>query len=215
MRPGMTSKGEEISIDRDIDRSLALVFLVLVALSLYNAINAADTLVRLELIASMPLNVLASVSFYTREAAQEGTHRREIMVPALSFMLPFTVMNVIVIHPADYSSWLGLLVAIPGVILACSSLVVLRRSFSILPAVRKITKSGPYHFVRHPLYLGETIYLCGMMLLAFNILSVVLLILSIIFLVLRIGIEERKLSSYEEYREYMDEVRFRLIPGVY
>lgn len=205
----------EISIDKNIDRAVALAFIVLVAVSLYSATKASDLLIRLELLSSIPLNVMAGILFLTREPAREGTVRREIIVPAISFALPFLVLNSILLFPEKYSTSLGLLVAIPGVIIAGASLLVLRNSFSILPAVRTLANTGPYRFVRHPLYLGESIYLFGMMLLAFNLLSLVLLMFTFVLLVFRIGIEERKLSSYSDYRNYMDSVRFRLIPWLY
>lgn len=206
---------QEIVIDKDIERAVALAFLGLVAVSLYSALNASEPLLRLELLASIPLNVLASISFLNRGPVREGTRRNEIMVPALSFVLPFLVMNNILLFPVQFSTAYGLVVAVPGVLLASCSLIVLRRSFSILPAVRTITSSGPYRIVRHPLYLGESIYLIGMMLFAFNTLSIVLLALSLFLLVIRIGIEERKLSSYPAYRDYMGSVRFKLIPGLF
>jgi protein-S-isoprenylcysteine O-methyltransferase Ste14 len=206
---------QELLIDRDIDRAIALAFTILVIVSFYSAVISSALLVRLELLASIPLNVMAIISFLTRETAWEGTSRNEIIVPAVSFVLPFLVLNNIMLFSSPYSTEYGLLIAIPGVVLACSSMIVLRRSFSILPAVRAIASSGPYRFVRHPLYLGEIFYLVGMMLIAFNLLSIVLLIFSLIILVLRIGIEERKLSSYEEYKKYMGSVRFKLIPGLF
>jgi protein-S-isoprenylcysteine O-methyltransferase Ste14 len=206
---------QEITIDRDIEIAVAAAFIVLVAVSLYSAIIASEPLIRLELLASIPLNVLASVSFLSRETAKEGTERKEIIIPAVSFVLPFLVMNNILLYPVQYSTSYGLVIAVPGIVLASSSLIVLRRSFSILPAVRKITSSGPYRFVRHPLYLGESIYLTGMMFLAFNVLSIVLLVSSFVLLVIRIGIEERKLSSYQDYQDYMLAVRFKLIPGLF
>jgi protein-S-isoprenylcysteine O-methyltransferase Ste14 len=205
----------EITIDSDIDRAVALGFIVLAVVSLYGAINASGPLFRLELLASIPLNILASISFLTRETAREGTKLKELIIPAASFVLPFLVMNNILLFPVQFSTAYGLVIAVPGILLASASIIVLRRSFSILPAVRTITRSGPYRVVRHPLYLGESVYLIGMMLLAFNVLSVVLLASSFVLLSVRIGIEERKLSAYQEYRDYVREVRFKLIPGLF
>lgn len=206
---------QEISIDTDIDRAVAVAFIILVIVSFYGAIRASVPLVRLELLASIPLNVMASVSFLTREPVREGTRSKEIVLPAVSFALPFLVTNNIVLFPVQWSTYYGLVIAVPGILLACASLIVLRRSFSILPAVRTITVSGPYRWVRHPLYLGESVYLIGMTLLAFNALSVLLLFVSLVLLIIRIGIEERKLSSYQDYRDYLREVRFKLIPGLF
>lgn len=194
---------------------MAAAFIVLVVVSFYGAIRESGPLIRLELLASIPLNILASVSFLTREPVREGTGSKEILIPALSFALPFLVTNNVLLFPVQWSTDYGLVIAFPGILLACASLIVLRRSFSILPAVRTITSRGPYRWVRHPLYLGESVYLAGMMLLAFNALSLLLLAVSVVLMVIRIGIEERKLSSYQDYRDYMRGVRYKLIPGLF
>jgi protein-S-isoprenylcysteine O-methyltransferase Ste14 len=41
------------------------------------------------------------------------------------------------------------------------ALLTLRRSFSVLPEARKLVTSGPYHYIRHPLYAGYFVsYVC-------------------------------------------------------
>src|SRR5207237_10041624 len=44
-----------------------------------------------------------------------------------------------------------------GMVLALYSLSYLRNRFSIVPEARGLVTSGPYRFVRHPIYLGEII----------------------------------------------------------
>ena len=205
----------EIRTDRDIDLALACVFLVLVGLSIYNLVKAESDLLRIEVAASIPLNFLAAVSFMTREPAVEMTRRNEIAVPAISLLLPFLAMNSPIVFSAPYSLPSGLIVAILGASLGAVSFVFLRRSFAILPAVRKVVSDGPYRMVRHPLYLGEFFYTLGMVMLLFSILSLVLMLASAVFLVWRIKIEERKLIEYPDYQDYAQRVKYRLIPFVY
>src|SRR5207302_3384193 len=44
-----------------------------------------------------------------------------------------------------------------GMIWALYSLTYLRNRFSIVPEARGLVTTGPYQFVRHPIYLGEII----------------------------------------------------------
>ena len=207
--------GEEIRTDKDIDKVLALAFACLSVYSLYCALTIQDPLLKIEVAASIPLNALPAVFFWTREPAREATRRGEVFVPALSLVMPFLAMNVPSVIPTPYSFSIGLLVAIFGAGLAVFSFIHLRRSFAIMPAVRSVVTSGPYQAIRHPLYLGELMYAIGMVMLGFNVLSVVLLVLSAAVLVLRVNIEERKLLQYPEYVDYAKKVRYRMIPPLF
>jgi protein-S-isoprenylcysteine O-methyltransferase Ste14 len=42
-----------------------------------------------------------------------------------------------------------------GILIEIWGYVVLTRSFGIVPEARALKTSGPYHFVRHPVYLGQ------------------------------------------------------------
>lgn len=208
-------QGEEIRIDRDIDKVLALAFICLAAYSLYSALTIEELLLKIEVAASIPLNALPAVFFWTREPAREGTRRGEVFVPALSLVMPFLAMNLPSFLPAPYSISYGFIIAISGAVLAIYSFIHLRRSFAIMPAVRSVVTSGPYRVVRHPLYLGELTYAIGMVMLGFNVLSVVLVVLSVVILVMRVNIEERKLLRYPEYASYASKVRYRMIPPLF
>src|SRR5712671_2760530 len=51
-----------------------------------------------------------------------------------------------------------------GIIWALYSLSYLGRAFSIVPEARGLVTSGPYRFVRHPIYLGEIVAGVGLVL---------------------------------------------------
>src|SRR5580704_8149618 len=48
-----------------------------------------------------------------------------------------------------------------GMAIALPAMASLRRSFSLTPQARRLTTSGPYRIIRHPLYLGETLNVIG------------------------------------------------------
>jgi protein-S-isoprenylcysteine O-methyltransferase Ste14 len=81
---------------------------------------------------------------------------------------------------------------------------------------QKVISSGPYRYVRHPMYVGAVLYFIGVPLQLGSWLGLLCAPLLIGGVVIRIGIEERALrKDLLGYDEYAAEVRYRLIPGVW
>lgn len=91
----------------------------------------------------------------------------------------------------------------------------LRRSFGIAPANRGIKRDGPYRFVRHPMYAGYLAVHIGIMLLMPTMLNLVIYTIGWWAQILRLGAEERLLGQDPAYQAFAQQVRYRLIPGVY
>lgn len=201
--------------DKTVDRALALPFLALALASLLQSLWVQGELLRLQLLCSVPLNVLAAHSFWVRGPALEPTAMSEVVVPSLSFLLPFLILNQGLLFGATFSFPELFPATIVGLIWSFVSLTYLRRSFAIFPTVRGVVVKGPYRLVRHPLYLGELLYLIGAMMLGFNLLSLGLLALALVLLKLRIDLEERKMMTQAAYCAYAQRVRHRLLPLIY
>ena len=79
-----------------------------------------------------------------------------------------------------------------------------------------VVSSGPYAFIRHPMYAGMILYdLCVPLLLG-SWVGLAVSVLMICMVVLRTSLEDRTLQSeLPGYREYASRVRFRLLPGVW
>ena len=81
---------------------------------------------------------------------------------------------------------------------------------------QQVISSGPYALVRHPMYLGALPIFFGMPFALATHWAVPLYLLFIPFLVLRIRTEEAMLRrDLPGYDEYMQKVRWRLIPGMW
>jgi protein-S-isoprenylcysteine O-methyltransferase Ste14 len=88
-------------------------------------------------------------------------------------------------------------------------MVHLGRSFAVLVSVRKIVSSGPYAYVRHPIYLGYAIDLCGLLLATSSIAMFTLAAGWVLLLIIRARIEEEMLSEADEgYRQYVTRTNF-------
>ncbi len=102
-----------------------------------------------------------------------------------------------------------------GTAAAISVALWLKRSFAIFPQARELVTSGPYRFVRHPLYLAELVAVAGITLqfrqpwaglVAFAILAAQFP---------RMHYEEQILGdAFPAYRDYTTKTA-RLIPGIY
>jgi protein-S-isoprenylcysteine O-methyltransferase Ste14 len=80
----------------------------------------------------------------------------------------------------------------------------------------KVAQRGPYRLVRHPGYLGNLIGCIGQPLLFGSWWAFVPALSTIIAFVIRTALEDRTLQKeLNGYAEYVQQVRFRLIPGVW
>jgi protein-S-isoprenylcysteine O-methyltransferase Ste14 len=81
---------------------------------------------------------------------------------------------------------------------------------------QRVITTGLYRFVRHPMYTGALLLFVGTPLLLCSVWGLVAVPIMIVLLGIRIVIEERTLrASLDGYVQYMERVRYRLIPFVW
>jgi len=79
-----------------------------------------------------------------------------------------------------------------------------------------VVTTGPYRYVRHPMYAGGILFFFGTPMLLGSGYGLALTPLMLALLVIRIPIEERALrEKLDGYADYAARVRYRLIPGVW
>ena len=107
------------------------------------------------------------------------------------------------------------IVLVVGVILQILSMLSLNRSFGLVAARREIKTRGMYSIVRHPLYASYLFILTGYALSNASPGNLILILITISCLVGRILREERYLVADALYRQYVQRVRYRLLPPVF
>lgn len=135
------------------------------------------------------------------------------------------------IMAADAVRWHGSTMPVSGQWAGCALILVAilfmywtMRTNSFAAPVVKIQKdrgqavvtTGPYAFVRHPLYFGALFYIAGTSLVLGSWWGLGLVPLLAFLLVIRIGIEEKTLRmGLEGYDDYARRVRWRLVPLIW
>jgi protein-S-isoprenylcysteine O-methyltransferase Ste14 len=134
----------------------------------------------------------------------------------VAYAYPYAQMAYLRWVPGD-AAWPagGLVLVMLAAGLSVASLVTLGRRFGVRPAWRGLALSGPYRFVRHPMYLSYVLADVGYNLKECNAGTVLLVLAGWTALAYRIHAEERVLSHDAGWARYRSAVRSRLIPGVW
>lgn len=167
-----------------------------------------------------------SISFYgVMIAVLYVCRRRSVskssgMVPSLAaFLGAFMLYALLLIGPCEslppWARILASILLVSGDVGAIVVLFWLGRSFSILPEGRKLITSGPYAFVRHPLYLIEAVGTLGTIIVFWSWQALLLFAVQIAMQLTRMHYEEKVLiETFPEYSDYAARTS-RLIPWIY
>ncbi len=109
----------------------------------------------------------------------------------------------------------GAILQAGGLLMTCAGFIALGRSFGVVAANRGLKVSGPYRFVRHPIYLSHSVTMVGFLVANPSVLNSALLVITTACQLMRIRAEERVLTETADYAEYRARVRWRLVPGLY
>jgi protein-S-isoprenylcysteine O-methyltransferase Ste14 len=116
--------------------------------------------------------------------------------------------------------------ALGWAMLLCSTgfiLWVMRENSFAAPVIKlqterghRVVSTGPYAWVRHPMYSGSVLFFVGAPLLLGSWWGVAMSPLFAVLFAIRAGIEERALiAGLPDYADYAARVRYRLVPGLW
>lgn len=151
--------------------------------------------------------------FVVRRPSQDVSRRRRDWFAAIGGTLLFMLASPggLLLIP----QYAGLTLQITGLAVQVSAKIALGRSFGAVAANRGIVMSGPYRWVRHPMYLGYFISHVGFLLTNLTLYNAMVYIAAYSFQLYRIVAEERLLMQDDSYRAYTKHVGYRLLPGVF
>jgi len=190
-------------------------FFVLVILSI-TAMTRSDASISLMLVRSpiVVLYLLFGVLILIRPAAKSCD--RGLLPRAMAFIgtyMPWTI-GFFPFTDFDTANLLSPIFVFAGMVLAIATLFHLKTAFSLVPQARSVVRSGPYRWLRHPLYVAEEIAVFGLLLQHFTPLAILIVVLHIAVQISRIHYEERLLAeTFPEYHALSAD--WRLVPFVY
>ena len=149
------------------------------------------------LIRRVPKDV--SMSLYDWMIAIAGTY-------FVMFLLPVENAN---------DLWFGQVLQFTGWILQILAMFSLNRSIGMVAANRGVQTTGLYGLVRHPLYLSYFVAFLGYVLNHYSVMNLMVYAVAVGLWVLRLLAEEKFLMQSDEYRQYAQKVRWRMLPGVF
>lgn len=179
--------------------------------------TVASVLTRSALYAAFVLGAAGTLLSSKSPRARDG--RRVAVVTALTATFLMVGLSYLPAGPVVWSASsfveeAGLGVTVLGAALALSALLHLGSSFSIEPEARALVMTGPYRFVRHPIYLAETLMIVGIVL-GYARLSTLIGASCVVALqIYRIQMEEQLLGNafHESFSVFAARTRYRLVP---
>jgi protein-S-isoprenylcysteine O-methyltransferase Ste14 len=203
----------QLLADPRVDRSIAIVACLPAAYLAYRRIREGNLdIVRINLIIPALLLIATMVS---RRPPERVTPNPWFWL--LAFVATYWVpLTALVVTPGTLLvprqiilslSWLGLAAAV-------YARLSLGRNIGFVPAQRKLVTTGAYGLVRHPIYTALFINYLSLLLQRFTVGNLVLVSLGVGWFILKSFIEERFLSADPEYAAYMQQVRWRWVPGI-
>ncbi len=108
-----------------------------------------------------------------------------------------------------------LVLSLVGLAIVVLGKVSLGRSFGLMPANRGVVSGGVYRLVRHPIYAGYLVTHIGFVIAHATFWNMALLAASDLALLVRAIQEERTLALDPQYVAYQQQVRWRVVPGIF
>ncbi len=112
------------------------------------------------------------------------------------------------------SLWISNTVAACALALGITSRVMLGRNISIVPAQRNLVTTGPYAYIRHPIYTTVFLTYVSLNLQCFSVVNLLMTTTVFALFMVKSLAEEAFLKKDTDYLAYMQKVRHRWLPFI-
>ncbi|MEP6593144.1 MAG: isoprenylcysteine carboxylmethyltransferase family protein [Acidobacteriota bacterium] len=163
------------------------------------------------LLASEALVVILTVFRRSTGIVNRSGRARTLMV--VSLVGPVLVVPSSV--PALLPGFVTVMVSVCGLLVVIAGKLSLGRSFGLMPANRGVVSSGMYRFVRHPIYSGYLLTHAAFCAANPTLGNLLVLVGADVALAIRALCEEQTLAADAAYRAYQQQVRWRVLPGLF
>lgn len=152
--------------------------------------------------------VLAAAFIVRRDPVARSRGVAEIIVPLVGSVLPFGLLTTPPVMWIGGTRGLVIMISLwmtIATLFTTWGMWTLRRSFSITVEARALVTSGPYRWIRHPVYLGEVMATLAVMVWRLSVLNIMIFALFVSIQLSRAYLEERKLLNiFPDYRNFAD-----------
>jgi protein-S-isoprenylcysteine O-methyltransferase Ste14 len=193
-----------LAFHNETDHLLALYSQGLYGLLVLSIVSATASAIYLTLAAIILLFLKRPISRYKKVAPN--------LVAILAVFTAYLFLLVPHGSLVPVNVYIALFLVASGILVTTTSLLFLRRAFSVTPQARVLITAGPYSVARHPMYVGNILSLLGLALLIDSLQAFGLLVICAGLQVWRALYEEKLLeANFVQYAEYKNRVG-RFIP---
>ncbi len=163
------------------------------------------------LLASEGLVVILTVLRRSTDVVNRSLRARILMVASLVgpvLVVPSSV-------PALLPGFATVMISVCGLVVVITGKLSLGRSFGLMPANRGVVSTGMYRLVRHPIYTGYLLTHAAFVAANPTLGNFLILVGADVALLIRALCEEQTLAQDASYRAYQEQVRWRVLPGVF
>jgi protein-S-isoprenylcysteine O-methyltransferase Ste14 len=164
----------------------------------------------------------AAVTLWKRRDARARDGRGRVIAASLGASFLLVGVGLLPTGPVVWAasnrvSETCLIVTVLGAALAVTALASLGSHFSIVPEAQSLVATGPYRWLRHPMYFAEILMIVGIAVSNLRITYMVGAVCVIWLQIYRIRVEEQLLSTTfpRAYKKFVARTRYRLIPCVW
>ena len=195
---------------RRLDRAEQVTIIALWSFLVWRVAQSANPMAPLILIGETSIALFVLLR---RPAEQISLRLGDWLLAATATFAPLLIVPCDEMWPALEPVAIALVLL--GNVIQVTGKLFLRRSFGIAPANRGIKRDGMYRFVRHPIYAGYLFTHIGILIVMPSLLNLAVYVIGWWAQILRIDAEEALLGQDPDYRDYLQQTRWRLIPGLY